>query len=223
MSQSKLSDYFTIRKGSSSIQPSKRLKLNHDAVLSAQSETDTARSSSSCEHKAKVRRSSRMPSLVNSKRKRRIEAESKSSVTLKSYVKFGSEKEINKVREVNAAAFDDHNASPPNSPIKTSSTGNKRVRQPKPLDMLMDSFKTPERGFDFSVNLGNKSTAVRKRLILSPKSVKTNAETVTKVFKVRFHVSVSVIRIYVSKEKVFDAATSFRIICLICPVCILGI
>lgn len=188
MSQSKVSDYFNVKKGSSSYQPSKRIKLDHEVFSEALNsapevvplpKTRTAKKLSGS--KASV------SSVVKAPTKRRTKVKEKNIQHVKDTPNESSKAVLKDrlVKEGTAACFDDHNATPPCSPAKRNQNNQvasyhepstrKRVRISKPKDLfqsLEDMSKTPDRGFDFSKSVDSQCLpSAKKRLIMSPKSI----------------------------------------------------
>ena len=185
MSQSKLSDFFTAKKGSYHLQPSKRRKLNELTTFEAQNEE--VKEPVVCSKRAKNLRPRTKLRLIDTRRKKQDnDPVAKGQATLKSFFQANSMENSNlKSQEECSASYDDHNASPPSTPTKTSiSMQFKRVRQSKPQDLLVETFQTPERAFDFASSVNTKNNEVRKRLVLSPKTGRSVPTTQSKTVKV---------------------------------------
>ena len=168
MSQTKVSDFFTSKKGA--FNPSKKRKLNDDNVISAPTIDSAApvivRRKTS-ERKCKVKHTARanrgksgktpLSKAANVKQPPGIKA-TNAPIFESSFVPMSTG-----IQEVSACK-DDH-GSPANTPVKNTT---KRPRMAEEKDIFQESFQTPDRGFDFTKSVQGHS--VRKRLILSPKS-----------------------------------------------------
>ena len=196
MSQSKVSDFFSCKKGSSTFQPSKRRKLGSSIQAGSTNEIHTLASpplaSRTRSRKTAVQIQSKSSDQISIAKKAKVSTRKKKLVCndplqskLPNVLPKNNEEEI-------TAVYDDHNASPPCSPSKKKkcepedTIQSKRIRHPKPSDLLsalQDCAKTPDRKFDFTKYAEKEAVSARKKLVLKSPSTSDSSNKEQRVSK----------------------------------------